>query len=364
MTLIACTVCGKPYPDELIPHLCRDCGGIFDFRGFPTFDPAQINVNGKGLWRYRSFFDLPDNAPVVSLGEGGTPLIWQYIAGIEVGFKLESLNPTGSYKDRGSAVLASLLKSRDIRSAVEDSSGNAGASFSAYAATSGISARIFVPDSASGPKKEQIIRYGAQLIPIPGSREATAQAVLNDIRPDNPYASHAYLPFGMAGIATIAYEIWEEMGRVPGTVIAPAGHGSLMLGIARGFEAIQKAGRANQVPRLVAVQAEGCSPMVQFSRDQSVDLARLESKPTIAEGVRVKFPVRMIALEKILSEHDGGFFAVEEDEILPAFGELAQHGIYVEPTSALVWAAYQHLKSKLPQPIVLVMTGSGLKYAS
>lgn len=346
-----------------MPHRCPDCGGIFDFKDFPAFDPVQIESRVNGLWRYRTFFDLPDNAPAVSLGEGGTPLVWQNVEGDEVGIKLDSLNPTGSYKDRGSAVLASQLKARGIHNAVEDSSGNAGASFAAYAAHTGITARIFVPESASGPKKEQIVRYGAQLMSIPGSREASAEAVLKDIRPDNPYASHAFLPFGMAGIASIAYEIWEEMNGVPGTVIAPAGHGNLMLGIARGFAAIKKSIQVKHVPHLVAVQAEHCSPMVRFSHDPAFDISQLESKPTVAEGVRVKFPVRMTALTNTLSLHGGEFFAVKEADILPAFSELARRGIYVEPTSALVWAAYKLLKSKLPKPVVLVMTGSGLKYA-
>lgn len=362
MKSIACTNCGRPFPDLEIPHLCHDCGGIFDFAEFPAFDRHLIENDIKGLWRYRAFLDLPQHASQVTLGEGGTPLLWQDVDGKQVGFKLESLNPTGSYKDRGSAVLLSVLNARGIVSAAEDSSGNAGASFAAYAARSGIQARVFVPDSASGPKKDQIIRYGARLFSIAGSREATALAVLTDIRSDNPYASHAYLPFGMTGIATIAYEIWEELNLVPGSIIAPAGHGSLMLGMVRGFKAIHQSTGGN-TPYFVAAQAASCSPMVAYYQDHHVDISQLVSSYTIAEGVRVKFPVRMNALVNEIGPNGGEFIAIGEEDILPAFSELAQRGVYVEPTSALVWAAYKNLREKLPQPVVLIMTGSGLKYA-
>ncbi len=126
--------------------------------------------------------------------------------------------------------------SAEYKSAVEDSSGNAGASFAAYAARGGIKARVFIPESASGPKRRQIETYGAELIPVSGPRSAAAEAVEREAQAGEVYASHAYLPFGMAGIATIAYEIFEQLGRAPGTVIAPAGHASLVLGYSARFQ--------------------------------------------------------------------------------------------------------------------------------
>jgi threonine synthase len=148
------------------------------------------------------------------------------------------LNPTGSFKDRGSAVLVSALKAAGVEEVVEDSSGNAGASLAAYAARAAIQARIYVPEYASGPKRLQISAFGAQVVQIPGPRSATAEAVQREAKEGIAYASHAYLPHGIAGIATIAFEIAEQLKGSPGTVITPVGHGTLLLGLHRGFHAM------------------------------------------------------------------------------------------------------------------------------
>ncbi len=161
MSVIQCTSCFHSYPANGVPYRCPDCGGIYDFATPPDFDPKRVDRSLPGMWRYRSAFDLPAAAPVVSLGEGLTPLVWDEFEGQRIGFKLEYLNPTGSYKDRGSAVLVSQLLARGVHEAVEDSSGNAGASFAAYAARAGLQARVYVPDSASGPKRSAGCRLRA-----------------------------------------------------------------------------------------------------------------------------------------------------------------------------------------------------------
>jgi threonine synthase len=295
---------------------------------------------------------------VITLGEGNTPLIWDKMDGLDVAYKMESLNPTGSYKDRGSAVLLGQLMVRGVRAAVEDSSGNAGASFAAYAARAGIKARVFVPESASGPKRTQIEMYGAELAAIPGPRSAAAAAVIKDAQAGAVYGSHAYLPFGMAGIATIAYELLDQMGGVPGSVIAPVGHGSLFLGIIRGFLALKTAGAIQKLPGFVGVQSGACAPVwAEFHQQvgQPVEGA------TVAEGVRVAQPVRKKALLDSLDRRVDTILAIDEGLILPARDELARQGIYVEPTSALVWAAFKQISYELTAPVVLVISGSGYK---
>jgi threonine synthase len=363
VSIIRCTSCSQPYPDSGTPYRCPDCGGIYDFDGPPDFDAESVEAGLPGLWRYRKAFGLPDGAPVVSLGEGLTPLLWDEIEGSPVGFKLEYLNPTGSYKDRGSTVLASQLLARGVGEAVEDSSGNAGASFAAYAARGGMRARIYVPESASGPKRIQIERFGAELHPIPGPRSAAAQAVLEEAHRGVPYASHAYLPFGLAGIATIAYELWQQTGEI-GTIVAPVGHGGLLLGIVRGFAALKKEGYVQRVPFFVGVQAAACAPLVAASRHGLAAMDAAKDEPTVAEGVRVRRPVRAGALIDEIRPGEGAFIAVAEDDILPAAGELARKGIYVEPTSALVWAAFRQLSGKIPAPAILILSGSGFKVQS
>lgn len=362
MTAFRCTRCDLPYPDLGAPYLCPRCGGVFDLAGPPEFWPDLVDPRQPGIWRYRHAFGLPEDAPMVTLGEGNTPLLRAQYNGGPVWLKLESLNPTGSYKDRGSAVLLSQLAARGVKEAVEDSSGNAGASFAAYAARAGIRARVFVPASASGPKRNQIEAYGAELVCVPGPRSAASEAVLEEVRRGAVYASHAFLPFGLTGIASIAYEIFEQLGGVPGTVAAPVGHGGLLLGLMQGFMALRNAGLADAFPHFVGVQARPCSPVWAGYTSGLAAIAQAEEGPTAAEGVRVRRPVRAEAILSMLEFMPGCIAAVEEDEIMPACSELARMGFHVEPTSALVWAALKQVFKKVPGPIVLILSGSGLKY--
>ncbi len=364
MREIRCVACGLNYPNQGVPYRCPQCGGLFDFSGPPIFIPPHPSEKLTGLWRYHESFSLAKTAAQITLGEGATPLVWDILDGRSIALKMESLNPTGSYKDRGSALLLSHLVQRGVTLAVEDSSGNAGASFAAYAARAGIRSRVYVPESASGPKRNQIEFYGAELRRIPGPRSAAAQAVLEDAQQGIPYASHAYLPFGLEGIATIAYELWESLqGSVPGTVIAPVGHGGLLLGLLRGFQALQAAGCSPTIPYLVGVQAAACDPVVRGFNDGQAAMAAAREDSTLAEGVRVRHPVRAEALFNEISPDSGCFIAIPEELIYPAFVECGRHGHYVEPTSAIVWAALHMLKEKkLPEPIVVVLSGFGLKY--
>ena len=213
MTEVRCSNCGRPYPDKGIPYRCPKCTAHYDIPRLPAFDLSQQDKRLPGIWRYRNSFVLPGNATVVSLGEGNTPLLWYQIFGHQIGFKLEFLNPSGSYKDRGTAPLVSFLLSRGIRQAVEDSSGNAGASFAAYAAAAGIEGRVFVPGYASGPKLAQIAAYGADVVQVKGTRTQTTEAALKAVKREVAYASHAFMPFGLAGYATLAYELFEQTGR-------------------------------------------------------------------------------------------------------------------------------------------------------
>lgn len=362
MVEIHCMKCGALYPEKRIVHRCEICGGVFDFGSSPEFDLKQVDQSQPGLWKYQHTFSLSENAPVITLGEGNTPFFWDCIEGMKVGYKLESLNPSGSYKDRGTAVLISQLAAREVTAAVEDSSGNAGASFAAYCACARIKARVFVPESAAGPKRRQIEQYGAELVPIAGPRSEAARAVLQAVNEGKVYGSHAFLPFGIPGIATIAYELVEQSGGSIGTIIAPAGHGALLLGIMRGFSALEKTGIISKMPYFIGVQAENCSPMVQGFTHGLDKMKDAVEGNTIAEGVRVSKPVRAQAIFNEMAGNKGEVVAIPEKDILPACLELAEKGIYAEPTSGLVWAAAKKMKTKIPTPIILIISGNGLKY--
>jgi threonine synthase len=358
---IVCTNCQRIYSELEVPYRCPNCGGIYDFKSFPSFDPEQVNPDLPGMWRYRHVFNLPDGAPVISLGEGNTPLIWDEVMGRKVAFKLEYLCPTGSFKDRGAALLVSFLQSRGVEAAVEDSSGNAGAAFAAYAARAGMMARVFVPDYASGPKRHQIEAYGAQLTRILGPRSSTSEAVRRAADKGAIYASHAYLPHGILGFATIAYELLDQIGAAPGSVIVPVGQGSLILGIGRGFEALRESGLTAQIPKLVGVQARACAPLWALFSYGPASLGWVGEGTTAAEGIRIQHPVRGDAVFKMVESSEGLFVAVDEEEILPGQEQLARRGFFVEPTSAVTWPALSQMVGDLPEPIVVILTGSGFK---
>jgi threonine synthase len=363
MMEISCLNCGNPYPVDDVPYLCQVCGGLFDLCNTLPFDPLQVDRNQPGIWRYRHSFGFSTETEQISLGEGNTPLVWSDVLGRKVAFKCEFLNPSGSFKDRGSTILATFLRSRGINQAVEDSSGNAGASFAAYASRAGIKARIFIPDTAAGPKVRQIEAYGAELILVPGTREDVARAVKEEADKGCVYASHAYQPFNLAGYATAAFEIYEQLGcKIPGSVVLPVGQGGLLLGLVQGFKALRITTNSYQLaPKMIGVQVMACAPLWALS---ALGKTRVEEEPklqTLAEGVRVIDPVRKTAVVKEVVESQGTICRVGEEEIISGRNSLAQFGFYVEPTSAIVWPGLKQIINECTDPVVVILTGNGLK---
>jgi threonine synthase len=359
--MIHCSNCQHPYPEDQTPYRCPVCEGVFDLVRPLEFDPEQVDASLPGIWRYRHAFCLPEGAPVISLGEGNTPIVWVQVFGQRVAFKLEFLNPTGSFKDRGTAPLVSFLRSRGITTAVEDSSGNAGASFAAYASAAGIRARVFVPAYASGPKRAQIEAYGAEIVSVPGPRSNATLAVQQAAEQGTVYASHAYMPQDIFGYATVAYELYQQLGQAPGTVIAPAGQGSLLLGVGQGFKALHKTGLIEDLPRLVGVQAAACAPLWAVYKYGHRGLGLVSEGETFAEGVRIRKPLRSDILIHLVESTGGRFVVVEEERIILGRDELARRGLFVEPTSAIVWNGLAQIIDQVPDPVVAILTGSGLK---
>jgi len=361
MIKASCSNCYEVYPENGAPFRCDKCGGYYEIENSGIYDSRSINTNLPGLWRYKNIFNLDENAPIVYLGEGDTPLVWANDFGKDIAFKLEYLNPTGSFKDRGTSLLVSFLKSRGVTGAVEDSSGNAGASFAAYAARAGMNAKVFIPEYASGPKRNQIEAYGAEVIPIRGPRSAAAEAVIKAAEMGEIYASHAYFPIGIDGFSTVAYEIVEQLDTKPGTVITPVGQGGLLLGLARGFDRLLNARVIQQKPTLVGVQAMVCAPLWAVFNYGLQGLGWVTEGETLAEGVRIKQPLRGDSILNMMKADRGEFIVVEEETISFGQEQLAGLGFFVEPTSAIVWNALEQIGNELPEPIVVILTGSGLK---
>jgi threonine synthase len=344
-----------------LTYHCPVCGGIYDLGTPIIYMPSAPAPERGGLARFRSSFPLAPDTPWITLGEGGTPLIAGAVDDRWVHFKCEHLNPTGSFKDRGASVLISALAAAGVVEAIEDSSGNAGAAFAAYAARAGMRARVFVPDGASPRKRAQIAAYGAEIVRLPGPRSQVAEAARREADAGAVYASHVWLPFGLAGFATLAFELVEQLGGAPGAVLLPAGHGTLVLGLARGFAALQEAGAIDRVPKLIAAQAAACAPLWAAHQAGGQAVGWVREGETRAEGIRILQPLRGDAVLKAVETSRGTIVAVDEPSIGRGEAELARRGFFVEPTSAVVWGALEATLRSLPDPVVAVLTGSGLK---
>jgi threonine synthase len=359
----SCSSCGRPYPVTGFPFRCPTCGGVFDNREPIVYAPEEVTgVRGGGLARFRRSYPLPPDASWFSLGEGDSPLVPAAVEGKTIHFKCEFMLPTGSFKDRGTVVLVNALVGAGVSDAVEDSSGNAGASFAAYAARAGIRARVVVPDSASPIKLAQIRSYGAEVVRVLGARSNASEVVLRMAAGGAVYASHAYQPHGLAGMATAAFEIYEQLGSAPGCVVTPVGQGTLLLGLARGFAALQAAGRIDRLPALIGVQARACAPIWAVSRGGAAGLRLMGEGETIAEGIRIRNPIRGDAVLAAVENSGGWIEAVEEEEIAIGRQALARMGMWVEPTSAVVWPALRAGAARMVEPVVAVLSGSGYKH--
>jgi threonine synthase len=341
------------------------CTGPLEYDWTVRFDPALIDHTIQSQWRYGTMLMPPaiglDSR--VSLGEGLTPLVTIEWEGAPVVCKLEYLMPTGSYKDRGSATLLSVLRAEGVTSIVEDSSGNAGASVAAYASAAGIQTQVFVPAHASPAKKAQISIFGAYLEEVQGSRTATS-AACHLAALHTMYASHAWHPAFLLGQMSIVWELWEQTaGRLPNVIVVPLGQGGLLLGFYRGLLALRRAGLITHMPHLVGVQAQGCAPVVQ-AWNCGVDLVTpVDENPTVAEGIRIGMPARGVELLGALRETDGWAVSVDDQAIRSARTMVARRGLFIEMTSAAALAAIPAVRAKFGQAcsIMVPLSGSGLK---
>ncbi len=333
----------------------------------PGITRSAIDQSERSLWRYRKAFPIELENPI-SLGEGCTPLIKSSFRGYPCLFKLEWFSPTGSFKDRGASVMISLLHQQGVKKIVEDSSGNGGAAIAAYGAMAGMDVAILVPEQTQPEKIVQVRAYGAEVILVPGSREAAAAAAIG-MAGKRFYASHNWHPMFLQGTKTLGYEIWEDLGfRAPDNIIIPGAAGSNIIGCHIAFKELLATGAIKSPPRIFLSQPSNCAP-VHASFQAGVDVpVAVAAAPTIAEGTAIREPIRLAEMLAALRDTNGGTVAVSEQTIVDTTMELARQGIYVEPTSAQAAAAFDQLimteQISEENVTVVVLTGSGLKATS
>jgi threonine synthase len=362
--MLFCSRCNASFPSDIPRWRCQ-CGAHLLYRTESMFSIESLAGRPCTLWRYREALGIADAANIVSMGEGFTPLISAEIASRALLLKHDYLCPTGSYKDRGTAVMISKLKEWGVSELIEDSSGNAGASVAAYAALAGIQANIYVPASASAGKIAQIAMYGANLVTTPGSREDTTRAAMAAAETIF-YASHNWNPFFVAGLKTAAYEIAEQMNwQAPDWIVSPVGGGNLLVGLYEGFRDLVEHKLIRKAPRLAAVQAANCAPVHAAWSRGMVDTPHIDAKETAAEGIATVRPVRGREILASIRNCNGLVVTVTENEIWKSLQILGKQGVYIEPTAAAAPAAIANLIAAgdvtSDQCVVVIISGSGLK---
>ena len=359
---LRCATCDTSLHADMTTLACPDCGR-----------PLEVDYPGHDYSSAIPPMPVPTQyLDSATLGEGNTPIVDLPAVASRLGMqsldaKLEYINPTGSFKDRGTAVVIAAAKQHGVTEVVEDSSGNAGASVSAYAARAGMKAHIFAPSSAPQAKLRQIVAYGAQVHSIPGPREATTAAAMEYATEHSlVYASHVLSPYFVEGTKLFAYEIFHQSGdRMPQHIVMPVGNGSLLLGALKGFSELKRGGHITEIPRLHAVQAKNVMPIVAAFQGLS-DAPPVSS--TVAGGIAVGTPARLEEIVKAIKTTHGTATAVDENDILCWRDTLAHtEGIYAEPTSAAAFAGLTQLVQQgtiQPNEHILVpITGFGLKDA-
>lgn len=349
--------------ETLSPERWRcDCGAAWE-----PLESTRIAIDDaeRSIWRYRQMYGLDFEQPIFQMGTGWTPLLDFEMGGRKIQFKLEYLAPTASFKDRGTEVMLNILAHQGARRVVDDSSGNAGASVAACAARAGMQADIYVPSYASPAKQAQITIYGAKVHPIPGPRANAKTAALEALQKGVALASHAYHPGFLTGQQSLAWELWEQLGRrALDWYVVPVGQGVHLLGVWLGFRRLLAAGLVSHMPRLVAVQPVLLAPIKHALEANLETVPPVEpSKPSIAEGLAIAAPVRGRRLLQAIRETGGTCITVADDAILKAQKYLACQGFYVEPTSATAFAALETVLQQAAEDEVIIvpLTGSGLK---
>jgi threonine synthase len=340
---------------------CPKCGGELLIDGLPT----RLEVAGScsfGMWRFSSVLPVTTPGNAMILGEGDSPLVPMDIDGVTIHLKLDSQLPTGSFKDRGAAVLCEYLKQIGVQRIIVDSSGNAAASMAAYAAATGLQCTVYVPATASPGKLVQARASGATVVPVEGSRDDVASAAQEaaDRDPTASYASHNWHPVFVEGVKTWALEVFEQLGnRNPDYVFSPTGGGSSYVGAWRGFSIT-----GDTLPALIAAQPAACAPIVRAAVE-GTPIQRMDASATLAEGTKIALPSRSFQIEQVLTQRGAGGIAVDEELLIDTLKLLWSRGIFAEPTGALGVAAsriaIQRGDLGSDHVIVAHITGHGLK---
>lgn len=376
---LQCSKCGKIYEANRLHQLC-ECGKPllvrYDLERMKReVDRNSIKGRVDSLWRYRELLPVVDDDNIVSMGEGMTPLIHCQCMGEKIGIrnlcmKDEGLIPTGTFKARGAAVGVSMAKELKVSTLAMPTNGNAGAAWALYSSKACIGSFIVMPEDAPAITRSECAASGAELYLIKGLISDAGKVVASVVARNGWYdVSTLKEPYRIEGKKTMGIEICEQLGwKVPDVIIYPTGGGVGLIGIYKALQELQELGWIERkMPRLVAAQAVGCSPIVEAWRSGFSESKFFENSRTIAFGINVpKALGDFIVLEAIYAT-SGCAIAIEDEEIMKARNMLASNeGEFICPEGAAAFSAAAKLREsgwiKPEETVVVLNTGAGIKY--
>ena len=379
VSCLECPKCGKTFSDAQIVQLC-ECGSPLLVRydlqkAAQSFTRKDLISRSPDLWRYRELLPVREKGNIVSLGEGMTPMLHLVKAGADTGMphlfmKDEGIVPTGTFKARGATVGVSRAKELGVKALAMPTNGNAGGAWAAYCAAAGIRAVIAMPKDAPKIPRSECIVTGASLFLVNGLISDAGKIIGRAVKKYGLYdASTLKEPYRIEGKKTMGFEIAEQFGwDVPDVILYPTGGGVGLIGIYKALLELREIGwTGEKMPRLVAVQADGCAPIVKAWREKRADSVFWENSKTVAFGINVPKALGDFLVLDAIYKTGGTAVSASDDEILRALALLGRReGTFVCPEGAATLAAAIRLREEgwisENDRVVLLNTGTGLKY--
>ena len=375
---LSCTRCGAQYERDRRVGVCprEGCGGALfaRYHSLPL-DRDRIAERPRTIWRWHEMMPVEDPENIVSLGEGGAPLLRtrRLAAGTDfedLWIQDESGNPTGSFKARGLSAAVSKARELGHRKIALPTAGNAGGAAAAYAARAGMECHVAMPRDTPRVFRLECERYGARVTLLPGLIDDCGRWIAERAAREGWHdVSTLKEPFRVEGKKTMGYEIAEAFGwELPDAILYPTGGGTGLIGMWKAFAEMEELGWiGSKRPKMFAVQAEGCAPIPRAFERGRESAEKFENAQTYASGLRVPKPFADYLILRYVRESGGSAVAVPDDAMREACEELgAAEGLFAAPEGGAVWAAAKRLAASggldPRSRIVLFNTGSGFKY--
>ncbi|SIT84601.1 threonine synthase [Pontibacter indicus] len=379
LSALTCSNCGKPHSpfDKQTVSACCQLPLLAGYTPDVMPEKEALLTREGTMWRYLEMLPVLHKENIVSLGEGFTPIL--ELNNLARRYELRKLllkdegqNPTGSFKARGLSMAISKAKEHGVEGCIIPTAGNAGVAMAAYCAKAGMRATVVMPRHTPKAFRDECYWYGAEVVLVDGLindcaakvRELNSNGELLDV-------STLKEPYRLEGKKTMGYEIAEQGNwQLPDVILYPAGGGTGLIGIWKAFKEMKQIGWLPEdikLPRMVAVQAENCRPLVETFYGRQDNAQNYMGKPTIANGLAVPRPLGEQLMLQTLQESGGTAISISEQEMVEGLKELGtREGLFVAPEGAAVWMAARKLLDtgfiQYDEEILLLNTGSGQKY--